>query len=63
MENEIDKLKQDLKSFNMAYIARLVGISNMTLSSFMTGRHILSAKNYLKVRNALDKIAKNILGE
>ena len=61
-QTEIEKLKTDMKPFNASYVAKEAGVSAVTLYNFLRGKHTLTLPNFLRVRDALDKIARDILG-
>lgn len=59
-----EQLRQDLKNFNLAIISPTAGVAYSTLSAFRSGHSsTISIENYIKVKNTLNKIAKDILGQ
>jgi DNA-binding Xre family transcriptional regulator len=58
-----EKLRADLKPFNLVLIASEAGVCHVTLAHFRQGKNkSITAENYLKVKSVLDRIANDILG-
>jgi hypothetical protein len=61
--NELEKLRSDLKPFNLAVLSKKAGVSYTTLVMYRKGSNkTIPADAYIKVRAELNKIAKDILG-
>jgi hypothetical protein len=62
--DDTEKLRKDLKHFNLVSVASEAMVCHFSLANFRRGKtKTISADNYIKVKAVIDKISKEILGE